>query len=97
MGRWEREGLRSAESGLCRQVGYLLDAYERQRFRLSEVYRRLEALRLQGGSPDRSMVVAIAVGFDGMPGLVGVVSGSARSWWYSCFSSIRGLMGSRYR
>ncbi|MEU4341365.1 YbaB/EbfC family nucleoid-associated protein [Nocardia sp. NPDC023852] len=59
MDRWKREGLRSANSGLRNQVEHLLDAYEAQKPRLTEVYRQLEAFRLRASSPDQSVEVTV--------------------------------------
>ncbi|MEV0295960.1 YbaB/EbfC family nucleoid-associated protein [Nocardia sp. NPDC050710] len=55
MDRWKREGLRSANNGLRNQVERLVDSYEEQQSRLSEIYRQLETLRLQAGSSDGSV------------------------------------------
>ncbi|MQY28230.1 YbaB/EbfC family nucleoid-associated protein [Nocardia aurantia] len=59
MDRWEREGLRAANNGLRNQVDRLTDDFERQRDRLSEVYKQLEILRLQATSNDRLAEVVV--------------------------------------
>ncbi|MBB5918720.1 DNA-binding protein YbaB [Nocardia transvalensis] len=55
MDRWKREGLRSANNGLRNQVEQLVDSYEEQQSRLTEIHRELETLRLQAGSSDGSV------------------------------------------
>ncbi|WP_169814318.1 YbaB/EbfC family nucleoid-associated protein [Nocardia mexicana] len=62
MDRWKREGLLSANNGLRNQVEELLDSFERQQAQLGETYRRLEALRVQANSPDRSVEVTVDAG-----------------------------------
>jgi len=59
MDPWEQEVLQSANSELRRQVELLLDAYEQQRPRLTEVIRELEAIRVQVNSPDQSVQVTV--------------------------------------
>ncbi|WP_051182808.1 YbaB/EbfC family nucleoid-associated protein [Nocardia vinacea] len=59
MDRWQREGLRSANSGLRNQIEHLLDAYEQQQPRLTEMFRQLEAVRVQANSPDQSVEVVV--------------------------------------
>ncbi|MFI2285341.1 YbaB/EbfC family nucleoid-associated protein [Nocardia beijingensis] len=59
MDRWERDGLRSANSGLRSQVHYILDIYERQQAELTEVRRQLEELRVRGGSADQLVEVTV--------------------------------------
>ncbi|NKY89429.1 YbaB/EbfC family nucleoid-associated protein [Nocardia veterana] len=62
MDRWKREGLLSANNGLRNQVENLLDTFERQRGRLSEMYRQLENVRVQASSPDRAVEVTVDAG-----------------------------------
>ncbi|WP_227983380.1 YbaB/EbfC family nucleoid-associated protein [Nocardia spumae] len=59
MEHWEREELRSANSGLRRQVDSLLDAFEQQQPHLGEVCRQLESLRVQASSPDQAVEVTV--------------------------------------
>lgn len=59
MDRWKREGLRSANSGLRNQIEHLLDAYEQQQPRLTEMFRQLETVRVQANSPDQSVEVVV--------------------------------------
>ncbi len=59
MDRQEREELRSANSGLRRQVDNMLDAFEQQQGRLGEVCRQLESLRVQASSPDQAVEVTV--------------------------------------
>ncbi|WP_157172659.1 YbaB/EbfC family nucleoid-associated protein [Nocardia exalbida] len=59
MDRWEREGLRSANSGMRNQLEHLLDSFERQQGRLTEVFRELENARTQASSPDQSVEVTV--------------------------------------
>ncbi|MEV4241658.1 YbaB/EbfC family nucleoid-associated protein [Nocardia sp. NPDC050408] len=59
MDRWKREGLRSANSGLRNQIEDLLDTYEQQQPRVSEMFRQLEAVRVQANSPDQSVEVVV--------------------------------------
>ncbi|MBF6174735.1 YbaB/EbfC family nucleoid-associated protein [Nocardia blacklockiae] len=59
MDRWEREGLRSANSGMRNQLDHILDVFERQQARLSEVYQQLESARTQASSPDQSVQVTV--------------------------------------
>ena len=62
MDRWKREGLRSANSGLRNQIEHLLDTYEQQQPRLAEMFRQLEAVRVQANSPDQSVAVVVDAG-----------------------------------
>ncbi|GAB2693645.1 YbaB/EbfC family nucleoid-associated protein [Nocardia thraciensis] len=59
MDRWEREGLRSANNGMRNQLDHLLDAFERQQARLTEVYKQVETSRTQAVSPDSSVEVTV--------------------------------------
>ncbi|MEV5649561.1 YbaB/EbfC family nucleoid-associated protein [Nocardia sp. NPDC052254] len=59
MDQWEREDLRSANSGLRRQVDNLLDAFEQQQSQLGEVCRQLESLRVKASSPDQAVEVTV--------------------------------------
>ncbi|MGQ4617956.1 YbaB/EbfC family nucleoid-associated protein [Nocardia sp. R7R-8] len=59
MDRWEREGLRSANNGMRNQLEHLLDSFERQQSRLSDVFRELENARTQASSPDQSVEVTV--------------------------------------
>jgi DNA-binding protein YbaB len=59
MDRWEREGLRSANNGLRRQIDTVMDDLDRQRDRLAEMYRQLESTRLQAESHDRLAQVVV--------------------------------------
>lgn len=62
MDRWEREGLLSANSGMRNQLDHLLDAFERRHGPLTELYRQVEATRVQAISPDRSVEVTVDAG-----------------------------------
>ncbi|MGK8510638.1 YbaB/EbfC family nucleoid-associated protein [Nocardia asiatica] len=59
MDRWERDGLRSANSGLRSQVHYILDIYERQQAQLTEVRENLETLRVRASSADELAEVTV--------------------------------------
>ncbi|MFE7797965.1 YbaB/EbfC family nucleoid-associated protein [Nocardia sp. NPDC057440] len=59
MDRWKREGLCSANNGLRKQVEQLIDSYEEQQDRLTEIHRQLDALRLQTRSSDGSVEVTV--------------------------------------
>ncbi|MFQ6395622.1 YbaB/EbfC family nucleoid-associated protein [Nocardia sp. KC 131] len=59
MDRWKREGLRSANNALRKQVEQLIDSYEEQQDRLTEIHRQLDALRLQTRSSDGSVEVTV--------------------------------------
>ncbi|MFE7797661.1 YbaB/EbfC family nucleoid-associated protein [Nocardia sp. NPDC057440] len=62
MDRWKQEGLRSANSGLRNQIEHFLDAYEQQRPLLAEMFRQMEAVRVQANSPDQSVEVVVDAG-----------------------------------
>lgn len=62
MDRWEREGLLAANNGIRNQLDHILDAFERQRGRLQDIYRQSEETRIQAISPDRSVEVTVDAG-----------------------------------
>lgn len=59
MDHWEREGLRTANNGMRKQLDQILDAFERQQGRLQEIFRHAEQARTQAISPDRSVEVTV--------------------------------------
>ncbi len=59
MERWEREQLRSANSGLRKQVDNLLDAFEQQKEQFGTAFRQLESLRVQANSPDQAVEATV--------------------------------------
>lgn len=62
MDRWEREGLLAANNGMRNQLDHILDAFERERGRLQDIYRQSEETRVQAISPDRSVEVTVDAG-----------------------------------
>lgn len=62
MDRWRREALRSANNGMRNQIDHLLDNYEQQKPRLTEMLRRLENIRVAANAPDRSVEVVVDAG-----------------------------------
>ncbi|WP_328412291.1 YbaB/EbfC family nucleoid-associated protein [Nocardia sp. NBC_00403] len=59
MDRWKQEGLRSANNGLRNQMEHFLDTFEQQRPRLAEMFRQMEAVRVQANSPDQSVEAVV--------------------------------------
>lgn len=59
MDRWEREGLLTANNGMRNQLDHILDAFERQRGRLQDLYHQSENTRIRASSPDRSVEVTV--------------------------------------
>ncbi|MEU2124124.1 YbaB/EbfC family nucleoid-associated protein [Nocardia niwae] len=59
MDRWERDGLRSANSGIRNQVDYILDALAEQRTHLAEVRDKLAAVRCTAESADKLVEVTV--------------------------------------
>ncbi|MEU6828022.1 YbaB/EbfC family nucleoid-associated protein [Nocardia beijingensis] len=57
--RWEREGLRSANSGIRNQVDHILDALAEQRPHLAEVRDKLAAVRCTAESADKLVAVTV--------------------------------------
>ncbi len=62
MDRWERDGLRSANSGMRNQVEHILDALAEQRTHLSEVREKLSAVRCTAESADKLVEVTVDAG-----------------------------------
>ncbi|MBF6073498.1 YbaB/EbfC family nucleoid-associated protein [Nocardia beijingensis] len=57
--RWERDGLRSANSGIRNQVDHILDALAQQRPHLAEVRDKLAAVRCTAESADELVAVTV--------------------------------------
>jgi DNA-binding protein YbaB len=57
--RWERDGLRSANSGIRNQVDHILDALAEQRTHLAEVHDKLAAVRCTAESADKLVEVTV--------------------------------------
>ncbi|WP_328404717.1 YbaB/EbfC family nucleoid-associated protein [Nocardia sp. NBC_00403] len=59
MEQWERDGLRSANFGMCNQVEHILDTLAKQRAQVSEVYEQLAAVRASACSADGLVTVTV--------------------------------------
>lgn len=62
MDRWERDGLRSANSGIRNQVDHILDALAEQRAHLTDVHEKLSAVRCTAESADGLVEVTVDAG-----------------------------------
>lgn len=59
MDRWERDGLRSANSGIRNQVDHILDALAEQRPHVAELRDKLSAVRCTAESADKLVEVTV--------------------------------------
>ncbi|WP_454196995.1 YbaB/EbfC family nucleoid-associated protein [Nocardia sp. Marseille-Q1738] len=62
MDRWERDGLRSANSGIRNQVDHILDALAEQRTHLTDLHEKLSAVRCTATSADGLVEVTVDAG-----------------------------------